>query len=174
MALVTTVAGETSDSYVSIPDADKYFRSHYSVAKANLWAALTAPQKESVLRRACQQIEVIVFTDDTVDRYDASQRLQFPREIDYRTINEVDVPFVPQEAKDAQCEQAVHMLNFDESTLLRAASGVIEEAETVGPIKSYVHYSDSAAIPGAQSYLSPLVVELLRPFFRVHTKWRRA
>jgi hypothetical protein len=185
MALVVTVGGETSDSYVSVSEADKYFQSHYSLTKAALWAALSQPRKESALKRACQQIETLKMLDNenlygslplelvlnrvydiTIHRLENNQRLQIPRNID---INSSGVGFIPQEVKDAQCEQAVHMLAFDDTNLSALQQGIVIEAVSAGPVKSFVKYSEGHA----PTYLAPIVVELLRPFFRRATQVRR-
>ena len=57
MALVTTVGGETSNSYVSAADADTYWANHYDATKAARWAALTTGAKETVLQHACFTLE---------------------------------------------------------------------------------------------------------------------
>lgn len=187
MALVTTVGGETSDSYVSVSEADKYFANHYSTAKTTTWTALSVLRKESVLKRATQQLETLKVLDSeygsgalpmalivdpayeiNIHRLEINQRLQFPRNID---IDSGGNGFIPQEVKDAQCEQAVHMLTFDEASLLQAAQGVVEEAVTAGPIKSYTRYAEGI---GQATYFSPLVIELMRPFLRTTTRLRRA
>jgi hypothetical protein len=187
MALDTTLGGEATTSYVSISEADRYFQSHYSTAKTSAWQALNAPRKESVLKRACQQIETIkfldveyasvgrlplaliddIYADITICKYEEYQRLQFPRNID---VNSTGDPFVPQELKDAQCEQAVHLLMFDDAALLTIGQGIVEEAVTAGPIKSYTRYSEGVA----PSYISPMAAELLRPYFRRSTRVRRS
>lgn len=187
MAIDVTVGGEQTQSYVSVSEADRYFANHYSTAKTTAWTALATGQKESVLKRACQQIETIkfldveynvtgrlplaliddVFADVTICKYEEYQRLQFPRNID---VNSLGVAFVPQEVKDAQCEQAVHLLTFDDAALLTIGQGVVEEAVTAGAVKSYTRYTEGVA----PSYLSPMTAELLRPYFRRSTRVRRS
>ncbi len=187
MALDVTVGGENTVSYVTVSEADKYFGGHYSSAKAALWAALSSPRKESALKRACQQIETLkfldmeaapigrlplaliddIYADISITKGESYQRLQFPRNID---VDSSGALFVPQEVKDSQCEQAVHLLNFDDTALLTTGSGILEEAVTAGPVKTYTKYSEGVT----PSYLSPICVELLRPFFRRATRVRRA
>jgi hypothetical protein len=187
MALVVTVGGETSDSYVSVAEADTYFANHYSTAKQTVWEGLSSAQKESVLRRACQQLETLRVLDDelatgrlpvafvvdlfqydlTIHRAEIAQRLQFPRNLDITSTNTV---FIPQEVKDSQCEQAVHLLSLDDSNLLTLSQGIIEDAVTAGAVRTYTKYSEGR-IP---TYLSPMVIELMRPFLRITGRVRRA
>jgi hypothetical protein len=187
MALDVTVGGETTVSYVSVSEADRYFANHYSTAKNTLWIALSSARKESALKRACQQIETIkfldteagsvgrlplalmddVYADITICKHEEFQRLQIPRNIDEDSSGAM---FVPQEFKDAQCEQAVHLLNFDDAALLTIAQGIAEEAITAGAVKSYTRYTEGVA----PSYISPMATELLRPFFRTSTRVRRS
>jgi hypothetical protein len=187
MAIDTTVGGETAVSYSTVSYADKYFRDHYSIAKNTLWASLSVARKESALRRATQQIETLKFLDSEylhvaqmplallLNDDEASfgickafefQRLQFPRNVDVSSQGDY---FVPVEVMDAQCEQAVHLLNFDDSALLTIGSGIVAEAVTAGAVKSYTKYTEGVS----PTYISPMAAELLRPFFRLSTRMRR-
>lgn len=187
MALDTTVGGEDTQSYVSVSEADKYFQNHYSTVKASTWAALSTGRKESALKRACQQLETLkfldveygsvgrlplaliddIYADVTICKHEEFQRLQFPRNLDEDSAGDM---FVPQEVKDAQCEQAVHLLTFDDAALTAIGQGIIEEAVTAGAVKSYTHYAEGGPAP---SYLSPMAVELLRPYLRRSSRVRR-
>lgn len=185
MAIDATVGGENSDSYVTVNEATTFFNNHYITAKKTAWAALTQPQKESALKRACQQLETLRVLDDelstgrlpialmidygydlSLHRAEINQRLQFPRNID---IDSSNVPFVPQEVKDSQCEQAVYLLSFDDTALVTSTQGIVEEAVTAGAVKSYTRYSEGHA----PTYLAPMVVELMRPFLRTSGRLRR-
>ena len=186
MALVTTVGGETSNSYVTVAEADRYFQGHYSLAKASAWAALTQPRKESALKRACQQIETLKMLDSeyttgslpielvlssgydvSIHKLELNQRLQLPRNVD---LDSAGVSYIPQEVKDAQCEQAVHLLTFDDAALLTVQQGIIAESVQAGPVQSYTKYAEGA-VP---TYISPMAVELLRPFLRISSRLRRS
>jgi hypothetical protein len=186
MSLDTTVGGPTSNSYVSVSEANSYFNNHYSVAKKTLWNTLGQPQKEFALKRACQQIETICMLDDelstgrlpialvidlgydlSIHRAEFNQRLQLPRNLD---VDVTGAPFVPQVAKDAQCEQAVYLLAFDDATLITMSQGITEDLTQAGPVKTFTKYAQGMA----PTYLSPMVVELLREFFRITGRVRRA
>jgi hypothetical protein len=185
MALDTTVGGSTSNSYVSLGEANTYFNNHYATAKKAAWTALGSVQREFTLKRACQQLETLRVLDDqiatgrlpveliidlgydvTIHRSEINQRLQFPRNLDLDSTGE---PYIPQEIKDAQCEQAVYLLSFDDSPLTTTLQGVIEEAVTAGAVKSYTRYAEGHA----PTYLSPMVVELMRPYFRSTSQMKR-
>jgi hypothetical protein len=171
---------------VTLNEANAYFNSHYLTAKKTAWTALASPQKESVLKRACQLLETLLVLDDqlstgrlpvalvvdlgydlSVHRSEYNQRLQFPRNLDVDLTGE---PFVPQEVKDAQCEQAVYLLAFDDTTLITIGQGIVEDAVTAGAVKSYTKYSEGKA----PTYLSPHVIELMRPYLRPTSRLRRA
>jgi hypothetical protein len=185
MALDVTVGGSASNSYVTVGEADKFFNTHYITAKKTAWFALGQPQKESALKRACQQIETLKVLDDelstgrlpialmldygfdlTIHRAEINQKLQFPRNLD---LDPAGIPYVPQELKDAQCEQAVYLLSFDDTPLVTMTQGIVEEAVTAGPIKSYVKYTEGSA----PTYLAPIVLELMRPYLRYSGRLRR-
>ena len=185
MALDVTVGGSASNSYVTVGEADKYFSTHYITAKKTAWSALSQPQKESALKRACQQLETLKVLDDelatgrlpialmidygydlTIHRAEVNQKLQIPRNID---LDPFGIPLIPQEYKDAQCEQAVYLLSFDDSAIVTVTQGIVEEAVTAGPIKSYTKYSEGFA----PTYIAPMVLELLRPFLRYTGRLRR-
>lgn len=185
MALITTVAGANSDSYVSVAEANAYFASHWSLAKNELWSALNPAQKERVLRAATQVLEGLRFLDDehgygallplslreagqfdyTICRLEPTQRLQFPRNVD---IDANNVAFVPQEVKDAQCEQAVYMLSFDDSQISNQMQGVMEEAIAAGNVRVYTQYSRRG------TFVAPLALQLVSPFLRRGTRIKRA
>src|SRR4051812_40087267 len=185
MALTATVGGSTSDSYVTVAEANTYFNNHYLTAKKTVWSALGQPQKESALKRACQQIETLRVLDDelstgrlpvalvislgydlSIHRAEINQKLQFPRNLDLNPDG--STVFVPQEVKDAQCEQAVYLLSFDDSTLTTLLNGVVEEAVTAGAVKTFTKYTEGHA----PTYLAPIVIELMRQFTRVTGRLR--
>lgn len=186
MALDVTVGGESSNSYVSVGAANTYFLNHYSLSKAATWAALSQPRKESALKRACQQIETLKMLDNelaagslplelvlnqhydiTIHKLELRQRLQFPRNLD---VNSSGDGFIPTEVADANCEQAIHLFTFDDATLLTIQQGIKKEAQSAGPVKTFTEYTEGS-VP---TYISPMAIELLRPFMRRSTRVRRA
>lgn len=179
MALITTPGGSTSNSYVSASDCDQYFNAHWNLAKSEAWAALSSKQKERLLLTSCSILETLRFLDDeytygglptaliadeghdvTVRRYTANQRLSFPRNVDDGQV--------PQEVKDAQCEQAIFLVTFDESALAQQYQGIVEESVVVGSIRSYTNYGRVGTM------IAPMAIELLRPFLRNTKRLRRS
>lgn len=183
MALDSTVAGQAANSYLPLEDADAYFANHYSLTKGSTWAGLAVSQKESVLRRACQILEKLRVLDQeygagawptalerdlylyNVHRYGIGQRLNFPRNLDVQPNGQ---PFVPQDVKDAQCEQAFYLLAFDEAPLQARLSGIAEESISAGPVRSDTTYRTDG------SMLAPMAMELMRDFIRPTNRVRRA
>lgn len=185
MALDTTVGGDTSNSYVDQAYADAFFQDHYNISKSSLWAALSSPQKENALKRACQILDSLRVLDtelgsgalplalvqrDTYDltlhRLDIGQVLNFPRNIDLlpNSFN----GYIPQAVQDAQCEQAISLLTFDDSAMASRMSGVSQETVGAGNVRTHTIYKSDG------TFIAPLVIELMRPFLRPSKKIRRA
>ena len=185
MPLITTVGGATSNSYVSRTEADTYFAQHWSTARNDLWTTLNPAQKDRVLTHAANVLESLRFLDSehtygvalplslreggeydyTIHRLTSGQKLQFPRNVD---VDDDEVAFIPQEVKDAQCEQAVYLLSFDESNLSTQLQGVMEEAVGASGVRSYIQYSRRG------SFVSPLALQLVAPFLRRGNRLKRA
>ena len=79
-SLVTYIGGSTSNSYVTLREANKYIRNKYR--HSDLWDTLTDEGKRRVLVEAARVIDSFNFTGD---RYYESQALQFPRD-DHETV----------------------------------------------------------------------------------------
>lgn len=192
LTLVTTVAGSTSNSYVTTAYCDAYWEQHYSATKAALWSALSDVQKVSALINACRVIEtgrftvpvspynesfyhhdtrqgkmIVMYPEDYQPiKSDSTQNLQFPRNID-RDSTTGDL-FIPEAVQLAQCEQAVYLLAFDDSVLSNKLQGIATDSVGVGNLRMSQEYS------GQGTALAPMAVEHLRPFFITNTKLRRA
>jgi hypothetical protein len=104
--------------------------------------------------------------DLTIHRAEIDQKLQFPRNLDLDTTGE---PYVPQDVKDSQCEQAVYLMSFDDTALITSTQGILEEAVTAGAVKSYTKYAEGRP----PTYLSPMAIELMRPYLRTSGRLRR-
>lgn len=188
ITLVSTVAGETSNSYADVAYADTYWASHYSSVKASQWAVLTTPKKTLALINACRIIERIKFTEEfrwtmdtyfepthngmvrlftagnTVVRSNLDQNLQFPRNVDYTSAG---VLYIPDEVKDAQCEQAVHLLTVDDAAIASQLQGVVSDSVRAGSV------SASQTFSGVGSVVAPMAYEILIPFILKSNKIRR-
>lgn len=184
MALITDVGGQTSNSYIDVAGSDVYFANHWSTAKTSAWAALTSAQKESVLKRACKLIDSLRILDTelgwgalppqflerdiynlTIHRWGAQQKLNFPRNID---VDLNGTPFLPTSVPDAQCEQAVYLLAFDETPIATRLSGISDETVSAGPVRTHQTFK-----PGGTS-IAPMALDLLREFIRPTKRVQRA
>lgn len=185
MPIDATVGGEDSNSYVTLTASDTYFENHWLLAKQETWLDLTDGQKESALKVAVQIIDSLRLLDKeyttgslpaallvndgygvVIHRQLVNQRLVFPRNID---IDSAGDPFIPQEVKDAQCEQAIFMLSVDEGQLATQLSGVVEEAASTGGVRIYQQFG------GKGTMLAPMAYELLKKFIRsTSVKLRRS
>jgi hypothetical protein len=186
MALDATVGGSSSDSYVTVNEADTFFSSHYQTAKTSTWSVLSSAQKEAVLRRATQILDSLRILDTeygagalptslvayegyelTIHRQLVNQRLQFPRNID---IGVNDIAFVPQNVKDAQCEQAVFLINFDDSSIATQMAGIKVETVAAGSVRVRNEYTGTSL----GSSLAPMALELMREFLRPTRRMQRS
>lgn len=186
MALTATAGSSTADSYVTTTEADAYFASHYLLAKSTLWANLSSARKESVLRAATRVIETLRFLDvadgdtgivwpdpfaeildyhATITKLDDDQSLAFPRNLD---VDEDGDGFIPPPVQEAQCEQAVYLLSFDDSALSAQFSGTSVEEVWAGTVRVKTTFATRG------SYVAPMALELLRPFLRSSTRIARA
>lgn len=185
--LDASVGASTSNSYINVADADAYFADHWSAVKADAWATLTSEQKERVLVSACRLIETIRVLDQpyttgrlpialigsdmrdvSIHRMLVDQRLQFPRNLDIDPSS--GNPFLPDGLKDAQCEQAVYLLAFDETQLASQIQGIAqEEIAAGGGVRVWNMFSGERG-----RMFSPMTLELMEPFIRRNFRVNRA
>lgn len=99
MALVTTVGGASSDSYVSLADADTYFASGSHLQSA-VWLALDDTAQETALRTAARDLDRLRYFGHKAS---TTQSLEWPRV--YRGLWFADA--IPTAIKQAQMEQAL-------------------------------------------------------------------
>ncbi len=191
LTLVSTLSSETANSYCDVSYCDDYWAQHYSSTKADLWAALTTPQKTMLLIQACRSIERLRFTVSRNNNTEYTlrhtstpgliaqyanniipvkdsyiQSLQFPRNIDRDSAG---VLSMPEPIKLAQCEQAVYLLSFDESAMSARLQGVDSESTSVGSVSVKQTFS------GSGTALSPMALEYVSPFLiRTSATLRRA
>lgn len=192
LSLVTTIASSDSNSFVTSDYCDTYWAGHYSTIKATQWAALTSSQKIAALIHACRVLNAFRFTEpshiryspdvaydrrtatviELVDRtrptkYYYDQALQFPRSIDVDSTS--GALFIPEPVMLAQCEQAVYLLTFDESTLAAKIQGIETDSFSAGGVSMRQQFS------GNGSALAPMAYEYIREFLlKTSTKLRRA
>jgi hypothetical protein len=172
MALIATPAAADADSYGTVAEANAYFASHWSEVKQLTWDALSTAQKERLLKTATNVIESLRFLDDydgiagIITKLDPLQRLSFPRNLE---------GIVPDEVKEAEFEQAVYLVNFDDSTISARMSGIYKEEVRAGSVSVSNTYGANYRGGGGQAtYVAPLAVDLLRPYLRRNSRLVRA
>jgi hypothetical protein len=188
MTLDNTLAGETANSYCDLDYADAYWTAHYNAAQSAQWLALAEPQKIMLLVQACRSIERIRFVVPTtlpnyalhydrrsgkvVDlnlsrdpvRYYYYQKLQFPRNLDiYYEQAPGGIPlgslYMREEPMQAQCEQAVYLLNVDTTAVGNKLMGIT--LETIGLGKQQIQQTQQYG--GNGTLLAPIAVEIVSP-----------
>ena len=122
--LVATLAGATSNSYITVADATIYFDNRLDVTD---WTAATADNKAASLITATSWLDTLDFYGD---RSSTTQALKWPRTDVTCDGIEADATFIPREIKDATCEAALALLR--NPTMLRGvvtAPGSYDEVE---------------------------------------------
>lgn len=183
--VISEIYSNWATSYLSLEGATTYFANHYKAAYAVQWAALNAGQQGVLLNTACRQIEQFRFVDrqavptyryfvqPAVDgtkgsvlvltprrdpiKYNYYQSLQFPRSVD---VHQDGTVFIPMEMQWAQCEQAIYLLNFDETLLSNARQGLSINSVKVGGISVYQHLNSGG------DNLSPTALSMVRPYLK--------
>jgi hypothetical protein len=108
MALDAEIGGETSNSYVTLEDANLYFDDRLNTAE---WDAADNATREKALITFCRRVDEETFTGSKAD---SSQALKFPRVGCFdEDGNEFASDDIPQRVKDAQCVGALELLKAD-------------------------------------------------------------
>ncbi|SMB97783.1 hypothetical protein SAMN00808754_1944 [Thermanaeromonas toyohensis ToBE] len=141
------------NSYVTVSEADAYFTERIY---ADEWQAANTPTKEKALIQACKRINRLAFKGVKADE---AQLLAFPRIMP--VFNRVGVigftegAMVPQEVKDAQCEEALALLKYGNSARTKA-----QEQNVVR-----VNFGEvSEEYRASLKLLSKEALELLKPY----------
>lgn len=190
LTLVSTLSSETANSYVDAAYCDAYWEQHYLLEKAEQWSALSSTQKDLALIQACRVLETLRFTvpSYSAEQFDVyydnhtrlivssassasptkavyTQALQFPRSVDRDTSGAY---YIPEAVKMAQCEQAVYLLSFSDSTLALSVQGVSSESTSVGDVdvRQTVSGRGSAVSPVALEFVKPFLLKLSKPIRR--------
>lgn len=106
MALVATIGGSTSDSYVTLAEAAAYFAARFG---SDAWDDAVEADQEKALKQATRHLGRFRFVGT---RSSPSQALAFPRAYPYNDDPERQSAAlaIPQTIKDAQCEEALSLL----------------------------------------------------------------
>ena len=151
MPLVTTPGGPSADSYVSVAEADAYFSARVG---STSWTALSGPDKETALRHATRNLDLLRFRGWPVTE---AQALRFPRWRPDR--GEAPVLTIPREVQDACCEEALWVSQHAEAGGLSPRQQMQAEGVssfTVGDL------SETFASGGSGAVLCPRASALLR------------
>jgi len=124
MALDTSVGGSSSESYVTVQEADTYLESFYGDSLSTDWSDLDEEPKEHRLKIAALLMNTFPWRGVKASR---NQRLEFPRwwrtDSDYEYVAEDEdyyleyseieenAPTVPSEVKYSQIEIAYQVVN---------------------------------------------------------------
>jgi hypothetical protein len=113
-------SGLTQNSYVTLVQANTYFRSHLD---RDAWFAATEIARAAAIVQAAKDIDALPFAEDRAvvgwslaDPTKLAQPMQFPRSYTY-DANGVDI--IPQEVLDAQCEQALWVISHGDRGMRR-------------------------------------------------------
>jgi hypothetical protein len=180
--VISEIYSDFATSYLSLAGATTYFANHYKPSYATQWAALNSNQQGTLLNAACRQIEQFRFVDRQavptyryfVDpakgrvliltprrdpiKYNYYQSLQFPRSVD---IHQDGTVFIPMEMQWAQCEQAIYLINFDETLLSNARQGLsINSIKVGGGVSIYQHLNSGG------DNLSPTALSYIRGYLK--------
>ncbi len=134
MALDATVGGASSDSYISVANADTYFGTD-SRLRATAWTGETTAQKEAALKMATRRLDREKYQGLKVD---SGQALKWPRQwaID-DDGEEYATDAIPGIITDATCELALqYLIDDDDGEVPQLDTGLEEfdEAE-IGPMR---------------------------------------
>ncbi len=108
VTIVTTKSGETSNSYITLAEANSYFDAVPWFS--SLWDALYNDEKNARIVQAARGIDRLPLDGD---RYLDEQAMEFPRDI---TDQSTDDGEIPQKVKDAQCELIIWQYQHTDST----------------------------------------------------------
>ena len=112
-----TVGGTSSNSYVTLAEAEAYFVDRFIVGEGKGWDAFSDDQKTARLIFATKIIDILIFVGEKSDQ---QQALQWPRQDPDFTLSDwaaagllliknirIERDEIPQQIKDAQCELAL-------------------------------------------------------------------
>lgn len=191
MALVTTIASATADSYVTVAEADAYLatRKPFNIsASYTAWTELSEAEKETALKWAAMLIDLLRVrglkltteqslawprcfrgddlyptTDARADRWEDWEEVT-----DYCTAMEITEPTIPQDVKDAQVEIAFQVVHGYMTTLdpMEESSGELSSISIGGKLNVQFASAQSNSIPSGdlfnKSFLSAQTILKLK------------
>ena len=164
MAIVATISGASSNSYVTMAEAEAHFAARLH---STAWDTANASDREKALLQACRQIEAcrlrvdrrswVVYSPSILSPVIEDQALAFPR---FRDVTGAGVYFVPESVKQAQCEEALALLAFGQEQERRSAlqAGGVRGFAVDGLSEQYGDVSSSPLTSArARQLLAPYV-----------------
>jgi hypothetical protein len=174
MAADATIAGASSNSYLSLEDAETYFAARL---RSDAWDSASDADKEKALLTACRRIEAhrlqvhrrpygfpydlpnaLDRPADPLAPTDPNQVLSFPRQCD---LDRSGTFAIPDQVKQAQCEEALALLasgaEQERRQSLQAAG--VKSFTVDGLSESYEPGSESRMLISAEarSLLAPFI-----------------
>jgi hypothetical protein len=156
MALDATPNGTTSDSYVSVLDADAFHATHLYALD---WTAATGANKEKALKMATRILDEKI--DWSGSRATTTQALAWGRTGISSDGIAVSSSIVPQAIKNATAEFAKHLLSGDTTG---NADGKGLTSLSVGSISLTFDKTDTAGV------MPSIVQEMLRGWGTIHAR----
>ena len=163
MALVTTVADGTSDSYVTLLEVEANLLGPALTAWKNL---SSNAEREAYVRKSTQLIDMQMYRGDLFD-LDTPQAMAFPRSDNYTLDTDLvtQLPYVPPRVKQAVYSQVSAMLNgfgsgFINQALEYRASGITNLGLGTGNTIAFKNQP-----VGSKDFLCAEAKALLAPFF---------
>ena len=156
------------NSYVTLDEANEYFASRLG---SDYWDTLEDAQKEKALISATKKIDRLPFIGYKQDPY---QPLQFPR-FYYSTgcyYNGLLIEDIPQQVKDAVCEEALTTLQYIENNSEDVYNGALSGSyQSLKLGDASITYGAKSAGTGASgnsgSLLSQNAAQLLQGLIKV-------
>lgn len=153
MALIVTIGGETSNSYVTVEEADTYLLQYRLYATEWADAAGGDEDREAALRWATVLIDSYFNFDGTINTKE--QALRWPRYGAFDSDNRlIEQTLIPRDIKNATSELAYELLKRDRSE----EPGLLGQGFREAKIGSLEVKVDSRATP---DLIPPSVVALL-------------
>lgn len=157
MALVTTVGGASSDSYVTAAEWETYVAAN--ITQTTLGGHGHEASHEMNLRRAAQWLSQLNWVG--YKQYE-TQALAWPR-ITSKLVDgwSIDIDAIPQAVKDAQCELAYLMHEGADPWATVSGGTVRRKRSKAGPVETETEYADVFTSP---RYVG--VMAMLKPYLR--------
>jgi hypothetical protein len=167
------LGGAGSNSYVTLEEAEAYFAARLN---ADAWDAASESLQQKALLTACRAIEACRISInrprydygaglsqleyDPLAPYQVTQRLSFPRQ---RDRDMAGTYMIPQAVRDAQCEEAIALLEIGNQDARRAALRAegVRSFSIDGLSETYVD-----AEPASTGLSSPAARDMIAPYLR--------